>query len=79
MDVLTAPNPLRYLSVSTASLLVTILLNSHSMDLNKYFNLARHMDKALVLHSLGIATALLLAIQFRKVLATRAKVKGYTT
>ncbi len=56
-----------------------IFLSSYSMNLDKYVNLARQVYKTLVLHSLGIATALLLAIQFRKVLTTRAKVKGYTT
>ncbi len=49
------------------------------MDLNEYVNLVRQVDKALILHSLGIATVLLLAIQFQKVLTTRAKVRGYTT
>ncbi|PBK59012.1 cytochrome P450 [Armillaria solidipes] len=49
------------------------------MDFNKYVNLARQVDKALVLYSLGIATVLLLAIQFRRVLTTRAKLKAIPT
>ncbi|PBK82189.1 cytochrome P450 [Armillaria gallica] len=50
-----------------------------SMNLNEYVNLVRQVDKALILHSLGITIVLLLAIQFRKVLTTRAKLKAIPT
>ncbi len=46
-----------------------------SMDLDEYVNFVRQVDKALILRSLGIAIVLLVAIQFRKVLTTRAKVR----
>ncbi|PBK94083.1 cytochrome P450 [Armillaria gallica] len=49
------------------------------MDLNEYVNLVRQVDKALVRPSLGIAIVLLLAIQFQKVLTTRAKLKAIPT
>ncbi|KAK0226712.1 cytochrome P450 [Armillaria fumosa] len=52
---------------------------SPSIDLDEYVNLARQVDQALVLHSLGIAIVLLLAIQFRKVWTTRAKLKPIPT
>ncbi|KAK0448935.1 cytochrome P450 [Desarmillaria tabescens] len=50
------------------------------MSLNEYVSLVRQVDNALVLvQSLGIATVLLLAIQFRKTSITRAKLKAIPT
>ncbi|KAK0196192.1 cytochrome P450 [Armillaria mellea] len=49
------------------------------MDLAEYINLARQVDQALVLQSIGLAILLLLAIQFGKVLTTRAKLRAIPT
>ncbi len=46
----------------------------HKMPLEEYVDLARQVDKTLVLRSLGLATVFLLALQVRKALITRQKV-----
>ncbi|PBK90665.1 cytochrome P450 [Armillaria gallica] len=45
------------------------------MPLEQYVDLARQVDKTLVLRSLGLATVFLLALQLRKALITRQKLK----
>ncbi|KAK0230010.1 cytochrome P450 [Armillaria nabsnona] len=49
------------------------------MPLEEYVNLAQHVDKTLVLRSLGLATVFLLALQLRKVLISRKKLKSIPT
>ncbi|KAK0230003.1 cytochrome P450 [Armillaria nabsnona] len=49
------------------------------MPLEEYVHLARQVDKTLVLRSLGLATVFLLALQFRKALITRQKLKSIPT
>ncbi|KAK0205563.1 cytochrome P450 [Desarmillaria ectypa] len=45
------------------------------MSLEEYVDLARQVDKTLVLRSLGIATVLLLVLQLRKALVSRERLK----
>ncbi|KAK0230008.1 cytochrome P450 [Armillaria nabsnona] len=49
------------------------------MPLEEYVHLARQVDKTLVLRSLGLATVFLLALQLRKALITRQKLKSIPT
>ncbi|KAK0229999.1 cytochrome P450 [Armillaria nabsnona] len=49
------------------------------MPLEEYVDLARQVDKTLVLRSLGLATVFLLALQIRKALITRQKLKSIPT
>ncbi len=58
------------------SQLSCFMFNSHihKMPLEEYVDLARQVDKTLVLRSLGLATVFLLALQVRKALITRQKV-----
>lgn len=49
---------------------------AQQIALEEYTDLARQMDKTLLL---GIATVFLLAFQLRKALITRAKVRDYAT
>ncbi|KAK0230002.1 cytochrome P450 [Armillaria nabsnona] len=49
------------------------------MHLEEYVHLARQVDKTLVLRSLGLATVFLLALQLRKALITRQKLKSIPT
>ncbi|KAK0229996.1 cytochrome P450 [Armillaria nabsnona] len=49
------------------------------MPLEEYVDLARQVDKTLVLRSLGVATVFLLALQIRKTLITRQKLKSIPT
>ncbi|PBK85441.1 cytochrome P450 [Armillaria gallica] len=49
------------------------------MPLEEYVHLARQVDKTLVLCSLGLATVFLLALQLRKALITRQKLKSIPT
>ncbi len=44
------------------------------MPLEEYVDLARQVDKALVLRGLGLTTVFLLALQLRQALITRQKV-----
>ncbi len=46
----------------------------HKMPLEEYVDLARQVDKALVLRGLGLTTVFLLALQLRQALITRQKV-----
>ncbi|PBK90673.1 cytochrome P450 [Armillaria gallica] len=49
------------------------------MPLEQYVDLARQVDKTLVLRSLGLATVFLLALQLRKALISRQKLKSIPT
>ncbi|PBL00026.1 cytochrome P450 [Armillaria gallica] len=49
------------------------------MPLEEYIDLARQVDKTLVLRSLGLATVFLLALQLRKALISRQKLKSIPT
>ncbi|SJK96822.1 uncharacterized protein ARMOST_00068 [Armillaria ostoyae] len=49
------------------------------MPLEEYVDLARQVDKTLVLRSLGLATVFLLALQLRKALVSRQKLKSIPT
>ncbi|KAK0435069.1 cytochrome P450 [Armillaria borealis] len=49
------------------------------MPLEEYLDLARQVDKTLVLCSLGLATVFLLALQLRKALVSRQKLKSIPT
>ncbi|KAK0447130.1 cytochrome P450 [Armillaria borealis] len=49
------------------------------MPLEEYVDLARQVDKTLVLRSLGLATVFLLALQVRKALISRQKLKSIPT
>ncbi|PBK90653.1 cytochrome P450 [Armillaria gallica] len=49
------------------------------MPLEEYVDLARQVDKTLVLRSLGLATVFLLALQLRKALISKQKLKSIPT